>query len=111
MADVLTIIEKKGKIDGLKVVYIGDGNNMVHSWMRMATRFKWVVCGLLRGYGRTPGKAMAGACMLAMAALRADCIAGHARAAQHMPRLNTCAAPSHTLTSAAVMSQSVMCAP
>lgn len=38
MADVLTIKEKRGSLDGLKVAYIGDGNNVVHSWLRMASR-------------------------------------------------------------------------
>eukprot|EP00898_Chlorokybus_atmophyticus_P006154 jgi/Chlat1/653/Chrsp103S01057 len=36
MADALTIIETLGQIDGAKVCYIGDGNNMVHSWLRLA---------------------------------------------------------------------------
>lgn len=38
MADALTIIEKKGKFEGMKVVYVGDGNNIVNSWLRLATR-------------------------------------------------------------------------
>ncbi len=33
MADYLTIREVKGKITGLKVAYIGDGNNVAHSLM------------------------------------------------------------------------------
>jgi ornithine carbamoyltransferase len=33
MADYLTILEFKGKIAGLKVAYIGDGNNVAHSLM------------------------------------------------------------------------------
>ena len=34
MADMLTVLEKKGKIGGLKVVYVGDcGFNMFHSTM------------------------------------------------------------------------------
>lgn len=31
LADLFTIIEKKGKLEGLKLAYIGDGNNMAHS--------------------------------------------------------------------------------
>lgn len=31
LADLFTIIEKKGKLIGLKLAYIGDGNNMAHS--------------------------------------------------------------------------------
>lgn len=33
MADYLTILEIKGKIKGLKVAFIGDGNNVAHSLM------------------------------------------------------------------------------
>ena len=36
LADCQTLIEHKGKLDGLKVVFIGDGNNMVHSWLEAA---------------------------------------------------------------------------
>ncbi len=31
MADLFTILEKKKKLKGLKLAYIGDGNNMAHS--------------------------------------------------------------------------------
>lgn len=33
MADYMTVLEKKGRLAGLKLAYIGDGNNMVHSLM------------------------------------------------------------------------------
>jgi len=33
MADYLTILEIKGRVEGLKVVYVGDGNNVAHSLM------------------------------------------------------------------------------
>lgn len=33
LADLLTIIEIKGSLKGLKMAYIGDGNNMAHSLM------------------------------------------------------------------------------
>ncbi len=36
MADMMTMQEKFGKINGLKVAYIGDGNNMAHSWINGA---------------------------------------------------------------------------
>jgi len=36
LADCQTLIEHKGKLDGLKVVFVGDGNNMVHSWLEAA---------------------------------------------------------------------------
>ncbi|MCM3569446.1 ornithine carbamoyltransferase [Neobacillus mesonae] len=39
MADLLTIIEHKGKLAGLKMCYIGDGNNnMAHSLMEGAVK-------------------------------------------------------------------------
>jgi ornithine carbamoyltransferase len=33
MADYLTMLEIKGKVTGLKVAYVGDGNNVAHSLM------------------------------------------------------------------------------
>ncbi|KAJ6681144.1 ORNITHINE CARBAMOYLTRANSFERASE CHLOROPLASTIC-LIKE [Salix koriyanagi] len=36
MADALTIIEHVGRLEGTKVVYVGDGNNIVHSWLLLA---------------------------------------------------------------------------
>lgn len=33
LSDLLTIKEHFGKIDGLKIAYVGDGNNMANSWM------------------------------------------------------------------------------
>jgi ornithine carbamoyltransferase len=38
MADYLTIHEKKGKLEGLKVCYVGDGNNVAHSLMFAGAR-------------------------------------------------------------------------
>jgi ornithine carbamoyltransferase len=36
LADCQTLIEHKNKLDGLKITFIGDGNNMVHSWLEAA---------------------------------------------------------------------------
>jgi ornithine carbamoyltransferase len=33
MADYLTILEMKGKLAGLKIAFVGDGNNVAHSLM------------------------------------------------------------------------------
>ncbi len=47
MADVLTISEVKGRFEGLKVAYVGDGNNITNSWLRLASRIPYelvVVC-------------------------------------------------------------------
>jgi len=38
LTDVFTIIEKKGSYRGLKVAWIGDGNNMANSWIEAASR-------------------------------------------------------------------------
>ena len=38
LADCLTLIEHKGKLDGLKIAFVGDGNNMVHSWIEAAEK-------------------------------------------------------------------------
>jgi ornithine carbamoyltransferase len=39
LADCLTLIEHKGELGGLKIAFVGDGNNMVHSWMEAAEKF------------------------------------------------------------------------
>jgi ornithine carbamoyltransferase len=36
LADCQTLIEHKGDLDGLKIAFVGDGNNMVHSWLEAA---------------------------------------------------------------------------
>ena len=38
MADIFTILEHRGNLDNLKVTYVGDGNNIVHSWLMLAMR-------------------------------------------------------------------------
>jgi ornithine carbamoyltransferase len=38
MADILTILEHRGHLNELKVAYVGDGNNIVHSWLHLARR-------------------------------------------------------------------------
>ncbi|MCK4224399.1 MAG: ornithine carbamoyltransferase [candidate division Zixibacteria bacterium] len=41
MGDMLTILEKKGRVDGLTIVYLGDGNNVANSWINASTRFSF----------------------------------------------------------------------
>jgi ornithine carbamoyltransferase len=36
LSDVMTVVEKKGHYQGLKIAWIGDGNNMAHSWINAA---------------------------------------------------------------------------
>ncbi|HYC55554.1 MAG TPA: ornithine carbamoyltransferase [Candidatus Binatia bacterium] len=38
LADVLTLIELRENTEGLKVAFVGDGNNMVHSWLLAAVK-------------------------------------------------------------------------
>tara|TARA_B100000029_G_scaffold6452_1_gene6973 strand:- start:236 stop:847 length:612 start_codon:yes stop_codon:yes gene_type:complete len=38
MADIFTVLEHRKNLDNLKVTYIGDGNNIVHSWLMLAMR-------------------------------------------------------------------------
>ena len=41
LGDVFTAIEKFGTIDGKKVVFVGDGNNVARSWLNAAARFRF----------------------------------------------------------------------
>ena len=45
MADILTVLEHRGNLDDLKITYVGDGNNIVHSWLALAMRipFKFTI--------------------------------------------------------------------
>lgn len=38
MCDAFTILEHRKTLDDLKIVYIGDGNNIAHSWINLAAR-------------------------------------------------------------------------
>jgi len=38
LSDLFTIMEKKGDYRGLKIAYIGDGNNIANSWINAASR-------------------------------------------------------------------------
>ena len=39
LADVMTYVEQRGSIKGATVTWVGDGNNMCHSWMNAARQF------------------------------------------------------------------------
>jgi len=39
LADMMTVREKLGRLNDIEVAYIGDGNNMCHSWMIAARQF------------------------------------------------------------------------
>ena len=38
VSDLFTIVEKKGSFEGLKIAYVGDGNNVANSWIDAAAR-------------------------------------------------------------------------
>tara|TARA_Y100000590_G_scaffold301127_1_gene339459 strand:+ start:1111 stop:2028 length:918 start_codon:yes stop_codon:yes gene_type:complete len=38
MADIFTVLEHRGHLDDLTLSFIGDGNNVFHSWMYLAQR-------------------------------------------------------------------------
>ena len=39
LADVMTVRERFGSLQGIRLAYVGDGNNVCHSLMRIAGRF------------------------------------------------------------------------
>ncbi|MDD5448225.1 MAG: ornithine carbamoyltransferase [Actinomycetota bacterium] len=51
LADMLTIMEYKGSFEGLKLAYLGDGNNVCHSLMRACTKL-----GMEIAVATPPGK-------------------------------------------------------
>ena len=38
MADIFTVLEHRGNLTDLKITYVGDGNNIVHSWLMLAQK-------------------------------------------------------------------------
>jgi len=38
LSDIMTVIEKKGRIEDLHIAWVGDGNNMANSWIQAASR-------------------------------------------------------------------------
>jgi ornithine carbamoyltransferase len=55
LADYLTIQELKGRLVGLKVAYVGDGNNVAHSLMFAAARLGvHIAIGCPKGYEPKP---------------------------------------------------------
>lgn len=41
LTDCFTLLEHKGRLEGLRIAFVGDGNNMVHSWMQAAEKFSF----------------------------------------------------------------------
>jgi ornithine carbamoyltransferase len=43
LSDLLTVIEYKKALSGLKIAWIGDGNNMAHSWINAAAKLDFTL--------------------------------------------------------------------
>ncbi|MCR4348135.1 MAG: ornithine carbamoyltransferase [Sulfuricaulis sp.] len=55
LADIQTYLEKRGKIAGKKAAWIGDGNNVCHSWIDASHQFKFQLnIATPRGYEPKP---------------------------------------------------------
>ena len=39
LSDCFTLLEHRGRLDGLRVAWLGDGNNVANSWIAAASRF------------------------------------------------------------------------
>jgi len=51
LGDMLTVQEHKGRMTDLKIAYVGDGNNVVNSWINMAARVPFTLSlGCPKGY-------------------------------------------------------------
>lgn len=43
LSDLFTVIEFKGGLSGVKIAWIGDGNNMAHSWINAAAKLDFTL--------------------------------------------------------------------
>jgi ornithine carbamoyltransferase len=68
LADLFTLVERRRPLDELRIAFIGDGNNMVHSWMEAATIFRFAFA-LACPPGYEPDAAIVAACRQAGAAI------------------------------------------
>ena len=51
LADCFTLVEKKRKLEGLKIAFVGDGNNVANSWIEAASRLPFsLVVACPKGY-------------------------------------------------------------
>src|SRR5262249_24990685 len=61
LSDCFTLLEHRVKIAGQRVVFVGDGNNMAHSWMDAAARLDFdFVLACPPGYEPDPAITAAG---------------------------------------------------
>ncbi len=51
VADIFTVLEHRKSLENLKVTYVGDGNNIVHSWFELASVIPMdFVCACPKGF-------------------------------------------------------------
>jgi ornithine carbamoyltransferase len=105
LADLQTVLERKGRLAGLRLCYIGDGNNVAHSLMYGAVRMGMhitVICPA--GYEpaeevTAKAHAIAGGDESSSEGAMPTALGGHARRAPDMPtqgrRHGTCADTAH----------------
>lgn len=61
LADLLTVKESLGRIEGMRVAWVGDGNNVAHSWIEAATLLGFeLVLACPEGYDPSPEVLAAG---------------------------------------------------
>ncbi|MBL4758281.1 MAG: ornithine carbamoyltransferase [Rhizobiales bacterium] len=57
MADILTYEEVRGPIAGQKIAWVGDGNNVAHSWIQAAALFDFeLTLAVPEGFDPDPGQ-------------------------------------------------------
>jgi ornithine carbamoyltransferase len=51
LGDIMTVKEKKGRLDGVKVAFFGDGNNVANSWINAAAKLSFkLVLAMAKGF-------------------------------------------------------------
>ena len=41
LSDIMTVVEVKGRYQDLRIVWVGDGNNVAHSWINAAAKLRF----------------------------------------------------------------------
>ncbi|HID03592.1 MAG TPA: ornithine carbamoyltransferase [Desulfobacterales bacterium] len=55
LSDIMTVVEKKGNIENVKIAWVGDGNNMANSWIQAAGRIGFeLILACPEGYDPDP---------------------------------------------------------
>lgn len=61
LADIQTYVEHRGEINGITAAWIGDGNNVCHSWMNAARQFGFTL-NIATPVGYEPDAELVSAC-------------------------------------------------